>query len=101
MARGRCILGAIPTWLRRTVTLPAPPTPRVGRSTTASPRTGPRQLLSGYAAPHRSRIEAARERVAADLGPEAYEAARQLGAAMTYDEIVAVTLDQLARIAEQ
>lgn len=58
------------------------------------------QLLSGFLAPHRSRVEVARERVAAALGPDAYEAARHRGAAMTYDEIVAYTLDQLGRMAD-
>ena len=58
------------------------------------------QLLSGFLAPHRSRVEVARERVAADLGADAYEAARHRGAAMTYDEIVAYTLDQLGRMAD-
>jgi hypothetical protein len=38
--------------------------------------------------------------VAAALGTDAYARAQQLGAAMTYDEIVAFTLSELARMAD-
>ena len=49
---------------------------------------------------HRARIDAATQRVAASLGPAAFASAQHRGAAMSYDEIVAFTLDRLADLAE-
>jgi hypothetical protein len=49
---------------------------------------------------HQPRIDAALEHVATTLGDDAFGAAQQRGAAMTYDEIIAYTLDQLAEIAD-
>jgi hypothetical protein len=49
---------------------------------------------------HQPRIDAALEHVANALGHDAYAAAQQRGAAMTYDGIIAYTVDQLAQIAD-
>ena len=50
------------------------------------------------------RLRAIYERALRDvettLGPDAYAGGQQRGAAMSYDEIVRFTLDQLARLAE-
>ena len=57
-------------------------------------------LPTTHAGIHRERIDAALDHVARTLGPDAYNAAQQRGAAMTYDEIIAYTLDQLSRLVE-
>jgi len=49
-----------------------------------------------YSAIHQHRIDAAREQVATNLGPDELANAGRRGATMTYDEIIAHTLDQLA-----
>ena len=63
------------------------------------PVLGP--IPATFSAIHQTRIGTAREHVTSSLGPDAAAKARQLGAAMTYDEIIAYTLDQLSRIAAQ
>ena len=62
------------------------------------PVLGP--IPATYSAIHKTRIDDAVERVAASLGTDAFAAARRRGAAMTYDEIIAYTRDQLACIAD-
>ena len=44
-------------------------------------------------------LDGARVHIATSLGQDAFATARQRAAAMTYDEVVAYTLDQLAQIA--
>lgn len=51
-----------------------------------------------YSAAHQARIDAARDHADATLGPDAFARARQPGAAMTYDEIVAYALAQFAAL---
>ena len=63
------------------------------------PVLGP--IPATFSAIHKARIDATVERVAASLGTDAFAAARRRGAAMTYDEIIAYTVDQLACIADQ
>ena len=63
------------------------------------PVLGP--IPPGWARIHQPRIDAALDHIATSLDQGAYASARQRGAAMTYDEIIAFTLDQLARIAAQ
>ena len=53
-----------------------------------------------YAGIHQARIDAALDQVARALGPDALNTAQRRGAAMTYDEIIAYTLDQLSRLVE-
>jgi hypothetical protein len=48
--------------------------------------------------PQRDRYQQRLAQVAATLGAERYADAQQQGAAMTYDQIVGYTLDQLVRL---
>ncbi len=59
------------------------------------------QIGAIYSAIHQGRYDRALEQVATSLGHDAYTNARQHGAAMTYDEIIAYTLDQLARLTDR
>ena len=58
------------------------------------------QKAPTFSAIHQSRIEAAREHVAASLDLDACTSAQQRGAAMTYDEIIAYTIDQLDQLVD-
>ena len=50
--------------------------------------------------PQQDRYQQRLAQVAATLGAERYADAQQRGAAMTYDQIIAYTLDQLDRLAD-
>jgi len=80
-------------------------TSRIGLDTAAvllGAITGP--VLGRYPMMFSPRLRAIYEDALTDvetaLGPDAYAAAQQRGAAMSYDQIVSFTLDRLARIAE-
>ncbi len=59
------------------------------------------QIPPTFARIHEARIAAAAAQVEHELGADVYQAAFQRGAAMTYDEIIAFTLDRLAQRAAQ
>ena len=53
-----------------------------------------------YSAVHQGRIDVAREHITARLGTDEIANARRRGEAMSYDEIIAYALEQLALIAD-